>query len=159
MRIPGQFHKLNQVRRYLYRLMIRILASPYLIMWYATGWRIEQGIPDFDKYIVLAVPHTSSWDFVFMLAVPLVKGRIPSITIKRELFWWTLSWFLHLMNAVPVDRTQSGNIVQTISAKIADADSIIVAFTLEGTRKKPITGKQDFITLPLPQMFLSFVPI
>lgn len=124
--------------------MIRILASPYLIIWYIAGWRIEQGVPDLDKYIVLAVPHTSSWDFVFMLAAPLMKGRIPCITMKRELFWWPLSWFLHLMNAVPIDRTQSSNMVQELSAKIASANSIIIAFAPEGTRKKTDHWKTGF---------------
>lgn len=137
-------HKLHQVQRHLYRQMIRILASSYLALWYVAGWRIEQEMPDLEKYVVLAVPHTSNWDFLTMMAALLVKGRVPQITMKQELFRWPLSWILYLMGAIPIDRKQPKALVQNMAAQIKASDSIIIAFTPEGTRKKTDHWKSGF---------------
>ena len=31
------------------------------------GWQIIGLFPDEDKYIIVGAPHTTNWDFVFML--------------------------------------------------------------------------------------------
>jgi len=32
------------------------------------GWRIEGSAPALDRYVLIAAPHTSNWDFPLMLA-------------------------------------------------------------------------------------------
>ena len=28
------------------------------------GWKANVTVPDYDKYIICAAPHTSNWDFI-----------------------------------------------------------------------------------------------
>ena len=32
------------------------------------GWQLEGARPAFDRYVLIAAPHTSNWDFPLMLA-------------------------------------------------------------------------------------------
>lgn len=142
-------HNLYPVRRYLYRQMIRILALPYLVLWYLSGWRIEQGLPDIKKYVVLAVPHTSNWDLPIMLPVVLQDGRFPRILMKHTVFRSPLSWFLKLIGAIPINRTQPHNIIPTLVTTVEQSESIILAFTPEGTRRKTDNWKSGFYYVAL----------
>jgi 1-acyl-sn-glycerol-3-phosphate acyltransferase len=33
------------------------------------GWRIEGAKPDLEKYVLVAAPHTSNWDFLWMICM------------------------------------------------------------------------------------------
>jgi 1-acyl-sn-glycerol-3-phosphate acyltransferase len=142
-------HKLYQVRCYLYHQMIRILGLPYLVLWYLVGWRIEQGIPDIEKYVVLAAPHTSNWDLLIMLPAALQNGRFPRILMKHTLFRGPLGWVLDMIGAIPIDRTQPHNIIPALVAEVEQSKNIILVFTPEGTRKKTDHWKSGFYYVAL----------
>lgn len=36
------------------------------------GWKIRGKPPDWDKFVVIAYPHTSNWDVPFTLAICIV---------------------------------------------------------------------------------------
>ena len=133
----------------LYYQMIRILALPYLALWHLAGWRIEQGIPDIEKYVALVAPHTSNWDLPITLPATLQSGRFPRILMKHTLFRSPLGWFLGLMGAIPIDRTQPHNIIPALVAVVEESESILLVFTPEGTRRKSDHWKSGFYYVAL----------
>ena len=44
--------------------MIRWLGRSLLRI---AGWRVEGPAPDVRRYVLVAAPHTSNWDFIVML--------------------------------------------------------------------------------------------
>lgn len=55
---------------------LRFCAFFYLKI---TGWKKEGNAPNLDKYIIIAAPHTSNWDFPISLALLL--------SFKVKAFW------------------------------------------------------------------------
>ena len=49
--------------------MKRVLAKAFLDL---MGWELATGKPDVPKYVLIAAPHTSNWDFVYMLAMSFI---------------------------------------------------------------------------------------
>src|SRR5664280_3242236 len=43
------------------------------------GWRIEGKIPDIKKFVIIAAPHTTNWDFPITLAITFV--------LKIKIYW------------------------------------------------------------------------
>lgn len=109
------------------------------------GWKLENKIPkDIKKFVLVAAPHTSNWDF--MVALPSMwmidlKGKY---LIKKELFWWPLSWFLRTTGGIPVDRkSMNKDFVRYLNELFDKHDEFGILFTPEGTRswtKKWKTG-------------------
>ena len=50
------------------------------------GWRIEGTKPDLTKYVLVAAPHTSNWDFVWMISMAFALEIRVSWLGKDELF-------------------------------------------------------------------------
>ena len=122
---PGQ-----RKRSILSRIVQRIIVALY--RW--RGWQIEGRRPDAKKYIILGVPHTSNWDFVFFLGATHELGIRPSFIGKDSLFRWPMRRFMLDMGGVPVDRSKRGNYVEQIAAAFAEADDLALVIAPEGTR-------------------------
>ena len=43
------------------------------------GWRIEGEVPDIKKFVIIAAPHTTNWDFPITLAMTFV--------LKIKIYW------------------------------------------------------------------------
>jgi 1-acyl-sn-glycerol-3-phosphate acyltransferase len=53
-----------------FQLLHRILRSGSTAVLKAAGWQIEAGMPaGLEKCVLIAAPHTSNWDFVFLLKI------------------------------------------------------------------------------------------
>ena len=81
------------------------------------GWATQMQDTPARKCVMLAVPHTSNWDFVFFM---LHKWyfRLPRLYWlgKHTLFKGALkSRFFRAMGGLPVDRRQPGALVQELS--------------------------------------------
>lgn len=116
-------------------LGLEIVRAIFLFVWqYVLGWRITGPIPDIDRVIVIAVPHTSNWDYLHYLAVGLHARRRPFVTVKKSLTKPPLGWFIVAVGGIPVDRSKSNNLVHEVSARIKAAPRMMMVFTPEGTR-------------------------
>ena len=88
--------------------MLHLILKLYLK---ATGWKAVNGIsPDLKKFIMLAAPHTSSWDVVmgFIFRSYLKIDYIKFIG-KQELFNGPFGFIFRKLGGVPVDRFSSNN--------------------------------------------------
>lgn len=130
--------------RWLSRLLIEIIRLPYLTIWHLTGWRMDPLLPDIDKYIIIAVPHTTNMDFFHMLAMALTVRRRPNVTFKHTWFWFPMNIFLRAIGGIPINRDKAMNVVDELSESIKSADRMVLVFTPEGTRSKRNYWKTGF---------------
>ena len=69
------------------------------------GWRAVGKVPkDIRKYIIIAAPHTSYWDFPMFLLVVFALRLNLNVFIKHTLFIGPIGWFLSYCGGVPIDR-------------------------------------------------------
>jgi len=110
----------------------------------AFGWRVDVRLPDTPKFIVIAAPHTSNWDFVFgMAAILLLQVRIHWIA-KHTLFTGLQGRFFRALGGIPVDRSAHGGIVQETVRAFGGAECLILAIAPEGTRSRREQWKRGF---------------
>ncbi len=102
-----------------------------------TGWTYET--PSHllsDKQVIIGFPHTSNMDAVRAFALFMALGLQTFTLIKRELFFWPLSWVLRLVGGLPVDRANSGQIVTKMADEFRQRERFTLVLAPEGTRGK-----------------------
>ena len=108
------------------------------------GWTEERMIPAETKFVVIAAPHTSNWDFVYFLALGQ-KLAIPlSFMGKKSLFRWPFSGLMKELGGIPVDRSKSVNMVDQMIAEFKKRDTFMLTIAPEGTRRKVREWKTGF---------------
>jgi 1-acyl-sn-glycerol-3-phosphate acyltransferase len=131
------------------RILLEIIRLPLLAVWYAWGWRFEKHPPDLDKYVLITVPHTSYWDYYHMMMMALEIRRRPRTTTKHTLFWFPLGPILWALGCIPINREQALNAVDWIAGLFNQEKRMILAITVEGTRKKTRFWKSGFYYIAL----------
>lgn len=124
-------------------------ARRAIVLWlYAlAGWKVEGAAPDVDKFVVIAAPHTSNWDLLFMLGVAY-KFRVRLRWMgKDSLFKPPFGWLMKAMGGIPIDRSKANNIVSQMVDIYAAADELAVAIPPEGTRAKVRIWKTGFYNI------------
>jgi 1-acyl-sn-glycerol-3-phosphate acyltransferase len=119
------------------------------------GWKEIGTVPKLDKYVVVFAPHTSNIDFVIGALFYLSKGMRVHFLIKKELFFFPLDYILKALGGIPVNRKNSGDLVDRIVNKFKNEDKYILIITPEGTRKKVTEWKKGFYNIAT----LAEVPI
>ena len=84
--------------------VVRRLAVGYLRV---SGWTMEGKIPDSPKWVMIAAPHTSNWDFPVMLSVAFALDVKLSWLGKSTLFKWPFGAFFRYLGGIPVNRSRS----------------------------------------------------
>jgi 1-acyl-sn-glycerol-3-phosphate acyltransferase len=109
------------------------------------GWKIMGEIPnDVKKCIVVMAPHTSMWDFVLGRLGWYILGRKVKFLIKKEMFFFPLGPIVKWLGGIPVDRSKSGKLVESVAAQIRQNDSFYIVITPEGTRRLNPNWKRGF---------------
>jgi len=98
------------------------------------GWKIGNGPPDIKKFVLIAAPHTSNWDLIWLLAFAWHFGIDVSWLGKHTLFKPPLGWILKPLGGVAVDRRAPGGVVGEMARIFAEADELIIVVPPEGTR-------------------------
>lgn len=99
-------------------------------------WRAVGEIPsDIRRCVVIALPHTSFWDFAVFLGLAFVMRRTPVVMIKKEVFRGALNPILHYCGAIPIDRSSPKSRVRDLIEFSKNHDEFILVITPEGTRK------------------------
>lgn len=123
------------------RTPMRWLAR--LFFW-CTGWKAEGERPTVARYVVIAAPHTSNWDFIYTLALAFIFRISPQIMMKAAWFRWPLGPLFRWLGALPIDRTRANNVVgQSIEAFQRASDMVLVV-PPSGTRRKVHYWKSGF---------------
>lgn len=116
------------------------------------GWRIEGGPPkNVNKYIMVAAPHTSNFDYIFAMAT-FYQLKLPvKYLIKRE--WldnFLIGKMLKTSGAIGVNRSKSTTMVDALANLLTDSkENMALVVPAEGTRKLVHKWKTGFYYVAL----------
>ena len=108
------------------------------------GWTGENYKPPYKKCIIVGAPHTSAWDFVWAWIYYTSIGGKMSFLIKKEFFFWPLGFFIRRMGGIPIDRSKGANVIRQSVKLFEERESLQLAITPEGTRKRTKNWKAGF---------------
>ncbi len=123
----------SRVRRWIGRTAVK-----------AFGWKVEGEPPADPKCVVIAAPHTSNWDGVYMLAVAWAMGMRISWMGKHTLFKGWRGPVLAALGGIPVDRRARHDVVEQMVQRFAESEALLLAIPPEGTRKRTEQWKSGF---------------
>jgi 1-acyl-sn-glycerol-3-phosphate acyltransferase len=110
----------------------------------AAGWSIVGGAPDAKKFVLIAAPHTSNWDFVYALACTSALGLPLRWLGKDALFKGPTGAMFRALGGIPVDRSKQNNMVDRMADALVKADALALLVPAEGTRKAGTRWKSGF---------------
>lgn len=110
----------------------------------AFGWRVEGVLPVTNKFVLIAVPHTSNWDLLLMLLVATVFGLRLSWVGKESLFRPTVGWLLRLLGGIPIIRHGARNQVEQLADQFRARERLVLAVPPEGTRGRAPHWRSGF---------------
>ncbi|RQO73246.1 glycerol acyltransferase [Aquitalea sp. FJL05] len=108
------------------------------------GWRIEGNFPDLPKYVLIAAPHTSNWDFPLTLGVCFALRAKLYWMGKHTLFWGPLGPVMRWLGGIPVMRSRNNSLVQQMVTVYQQSEQLVVAIPPEGTRQRVKEWKTGF---------------
>lgn len=120
------------------------------ILYQILGWEIENDFPkDIDKYIIIAAPHTSNWDFPIAVLSKFIKGKDIKFIGKHTLFKPPFGFIFRALGGTPVNRSKTTNMVQSVVDIFNSREKFIFAISPEGTRKRVSKWKTGFYHVAL----------
>ncbi len=120
----------------------------YKFFFAVLGWKISGDVPrKYNKYIIIAAPHSSNWDFMIGLSVRSIMRFPSNFLAKKELFKPPFGWLFRSLGGYPVDRSKSSNIVDQVVAFFKNESSFVIAIAPEGTRSDVNKWKTGFYTI------------
>lgn len=108
------------------------------------GWRVEGAFPAIPKAVLIAAPHTSNWDFPFMLACAYVLDLRPMWLGKQQMFRWPFGGLMRWLGGLPVNRAQREDFVGQAVKRFAAEPSLLLVVPPAGTRSKAPHWKSGF---------------
>jgi 1-acyl-sn-glycerol-3-phosphate acyltransferase len=146
------------------QLLTRVLRWICTAILRADGWRIEAGLPEgLSKCVLIAAPHTSNWDFVYLLLASFALRLNIYWMGKASLFGWPFGALMRWLGGIAVDREQSGNLVAASVEALKNAEGPVqLVVPPEGTRSRVRRWKTGFYyiavgaELPILPAYLDF---
>ncbi len=99
-----------------------------------TGWTPDGVRPEPRKFVLIAAPHTSNWDFIYLIAFAWYFDVQISWMGKDTLFKWPFEGFMRALGGVPVRRDKRENKVVAMASTFDDQEDLGLVVPAEGTR-------------------------
>lgn len=131
-------------------------------MLHLAGWGLAGGRPDCDRYVLIAAPHTSNWDFPLMLLFAAAFDIRITWMAKHSLFFPPLGWVMRAMGGLPITRHKNQNMVASMVSAFARAPQRVLVVPVESTRSRAEYWKSGFYRIaeqaqvPIVASFLDF---
>jgi len=142
------------------RNVLQVLA---IIVLKIFGWRRAGVVPDAPKFVMIAAPHTSNWDFPVGLAI-ILAFKVKMYWLGKEpIFKWPFGTFFKWLGGIPVNRSKSGDVVSQTIQTIKEHERIVMVVAPEGTRKRASHWKTGFYyiamgaNVPLAMGFIDYL--
>lgn len=111
------------------------------------GWSIEGSPPVHQRFVLVAAPHTSSWDVPLMVACAL-QFRLPVHWLGlNSYFRWPIRALLRFFGGVPISRGPAAERVRDAAELLARPGSMVVAISPEGSRSAVPRWRSGFYHL------------
>ena len=112
-----------------------------------SGWSIKGKVPDEERILIIAAPHTSNWDFILaMLAIFGLNIKLRWLG-KHSIFKPGFKFFFKWLGGIPVYRDNPSTLIDSVVKIVKKEKSIVIAMTPEGTRKKVKRWKTGFLRI------------
>ena len=112
-----------------------------------SGWSIKGKVPDEERIVIIAAPHTSNWDFILaMLAIFGLNIKLRWLG-KHSIFKPGFKFFFKWLGGIPVYRDNPSKLIDSVVKIVKKEKSIVIAMTPEGTRKKVKRWKTGFLRI------------
>ncbi len=121
--------------------MKRLLGALILRL---AGWRVSGEAPRATRYVLIAAPHTSNWDFPLMMAMSFALGIRISWMGKHTLFAPPLGFLMRWLGGIPIERHRRANVVDQMAERLRGDSPLVIAVPAEGTRKRTEHWKSGF---------------
>jgi 1-acyl-sn-glycerol-3-phosphate acyltransferase len=115
-----------------------------LIIFKVSGWKAAGKRPSIPKYVLIAAPHTSNWDFLFTICLAFILGIKPRIMMKSAWFRWPMTLSLRWLGAFPIDLSGPHNVVAQSIRAFNKYKRMVLVVPPSGTRKKVMYWKTGF---------------
>lgn len=109
-----------------------------------TGWRLEGDWPAHAKMVLVAAPHTSNWDGIYMLAASGYYRAPLQWMGKKSLTAGPFGGIVKWLGCVPIDRSSANDVVGQMRDAFGQADRLALVIPPEGTRSRTETWKTGF---------------
>ncbi|MCP3893775.1 MULTISPECIES: lysophospholipid acyltransferase family protein [Bacteroides] len=113
------------------------------------GWKMNVSVPDYDKCVVCAAPHTTNLDLFIGKLFYGAWGRKTSFMMKKEWFFFPLGILFKAVGGIPVNRGRKTSLVDQMVQAFKNSKKFHLAITPEGTRKPNPHWKKGFYYIAL----------
>ena len=111
--------------------MRKLLARAWLRL---TGWGPEGERPSAPRFVLIAAPHTSNWDLVYLLALAEVYDLHVSWMGKHTLFRPPFGALFRALGGIAVKRDERGDRVAAMAKEFAQRERFALVVPSEATR-------------------------
>jgi 1-acyl-sn-glycerol-3-phosphate acyltransferase len=119
----------------------RLIARTF---WAFSSWRMVSEPAPQRPTVLIGAPHTSNWDFVFMLAIAWRLDMRFRWLGKKSLFEGWKGPIMRGLGGIAVDREAPSAVVGEVLARIESGDVFGLVVTPDGTRKGHTHWKSGF---------------
>ena len=135
-----------------------------LSMWIlqSLGWTVRADLPAVKKYVVIAAPHTSNWDFPLgIITAKALKLKVHWMG-KHTLFRWPYGWFFRAIGGTPVQRDAGQNYIRQMTELFEQSEQLVLALAPEGTRSRIDHWKTGFhyiaraVNVPISMAYMDY---
>jgi 1-acyl-sn-glycerol-3-phosphate acyltransferase len=139
------------VRRFLSSLFLRL-----------TGWKADGVRPEPNQFVLIAAPHTTNWDFVYLLVFASYYEIQISWMGKDSLFRRPFGSLMRALGGIPVRRHKRENLVDSMARAFEDHPTLRLVVPAEGTRGHVDYWKSGFYHIartaevPIIMSFLDY---
>lgn len=108
------------------------------------GWKLDDESPQHHRYVLIAYPHTSNWDFIIgMLAMWGMKMPLNWVA-KHSMFWGPFGPLFKAIGGIPLNREKSVGFIQKNIDLFEQREEFVLGLMPEGTRSKTSHLKSGF---------------
>lgn len=127
----------------------RLAKRAILGFYRMNGWAAVGTPPPGGRYVLIAAPHTSNWDFVYFLGLINELGIDANFMAKDSLFRWPMGGFMRDMGGISIDRSARRNVVEAMIGEFARRDRFVLTIAPEGTRSAVQQWRTGFYHIAL----------
>ena len=109
-----------------------------------SGWTIKGDRPKYKRYVLIAAPHTSNWDFPLMILFAWALEVKITWMGKHTLFKPPFGWVMRSLGGIPIRRDTKNDIVSQMVEAFRTTHALILVIPAEGTRDRADYWKSGF---------------